>query len=151
MYREVRRVIAVQQVKLHLAHLDLPRAQPDRVSGQRDLQPQPLSVWLAQRRDGQLSRIVIRKECLLLSVLVDHLAKIALLVEQSHADYRHTQIAGGFELIAGHVTKAARVDGQSLAQDEFLAERGGAGEWSRRVVALKPSGRFRRLPAGLDQ
>ena len=35
---EVRRVIAVQQVKLHPAHLDLPGAQPDRVSRQRDLQ-----------------------------------------------------------------------------------------------------------------
>ena len=36
---KVRRVIAVQQVKLHPADLDLPGAQPDRVSRQRDLQP----------------------------------------------------------------------------------------------------------------
>ena len=60
MNREVRRVIAVQQVKLHPAHLDLPGAQPDRVSRQRDLQPQPLPVRLAQGRDRQLSGIVIR-------------------------------------------------------------------------------------------
>ena len=106
MRREVRRVIAVQQVKLHPADLDLPGAQPDRVPRQRDLQPQPLAVRLAQRRDRQLSGIVIRVERLLLPVLVDHLAKIALLVEQSHAGHRHTQIAGGFELIAGHVAQA---------------------------------------------
>jgi hypothetical protein len=120
--RKVRRVIAIQQVQLHPADLRLPGAQPDRVSRQRDLQPQPLPVGLAQRSDRQLSRIVIRIEGLLLSVLVDHLAKIALLVEQSHAHHRHTQIAGGLELIAGHITKPARVDGQSFTQHEFHAE-----------------------------
>ena len=65
MSRDVRRVIAVQQVKLHSADLDLPGAQPDRVSRQRDFQPQPLAVRLAQRRDRQLSGIVIREEGLL--------------------------------------------------------------------------------------
>src|ERR1019366_10574326 len=66
---KVRGVIAVQQVKLHSADLDLPGTQPDRVSRQRDLQPQPLPVWLAQRRDRQLSGIVVRVKSLLLSVL----------------------------------------------------------------------------------
>ena len=48
---KVRRVIAVQQVKFHSTDLDLPRAQPNRVTGQGDLQPQPLAVWLAHGRD----------------------------------------------------------------------------------------------------
>ena len=121
------RVIAVQQVELHSADLDLPGAQPDRVSGQRDLQPQPLPVCLAQRRDRQLSGIVVWVEGLLLSISVDHLAKIALLVQQSHSDHWHAQIAGGFELVAGHIAKPARVDGQSFAQHEFHAEICGAG------------------------
>ena len=43
---EVRRVIAVQQVKLHSADLGLPGSQPDRVAGQGDLQPQPFPVRL---------------------------------------------------------------------------------------------------------
>ncbi len=38
--RDIGRVVAVQQVKLHPADLDLPGAQPDRVTGQGDLQPQ---------------------------------------------------------------------------------------------------------------
>jgi hypothetical protein len=61
--------------------------------------------WLsgAQRRDLQLPGVVIWEKSLLHNVLVDHMAKIALLVEQSHADHRHARIAGGFELIAGHV------------------------------------------------
>ena len=148
---DVRRVIAVQQVKLHSADLDLPGAQPDRVSRQRDLQPQPLPVRLAQRRDRQLSGIVVRKEGLLRSVFIDHLAKIALLVEQPDAHHWHTQIAGGFELISGHVAKSARVDGQSFAQHEFHAEIGGAGQGSVGMILLKPRGRLRRLPAGFDQ
>jgi hypothetical protein len=49
------------------------------------------------------------------SVSVDQLAKIALLVEQSHADYRHPQVAGGLKLIASHVTETARVDRQGFA------------------------------------
>src|ERR1039458_6751171 len=73
---KVCRVITIQQVKLHSADLGLPGAQPDRVSRQRDLQPQPLAVWLPQGRDRQLSGIVVRVKSLLLSVLVDHLAKI---------------------------------------------------------------------------
>ena len=36
---EVRRIVAIQQIQLHPAHLDLPGAQPNRVSRQRDLQP----------------------------------------------------------------------------------------------------------------
>ena len=111
---EVRRVIAVQQVQLHSADLDLPGAQPDRVTGQRDLQPQPLPVRVAQGCDRQLPGVVIGEEGLLRSVLVNHLAKIALLVEQPHADHRHAQIAGGFELIAGHIAKPARVDRAAL-------------------------------------
>ena len=123
---KVRRVVAVEQVELHPADLDLPGAQPDRVAGQRDLQPQPLAVRLAQRRDRQLPGVVVREERLLRSVPVDHLAEIALLVEQPHADHRHAQVAGGLELIAGHVAEPARVDGQRLAQHELHAEIGHA-------------------------
>jgi hypothetical protein len=61
---------------------------------------------------------------LLRSVLVNYLAKIALLVEQSYANYRHAEITGGFELITGHVAQSARVYRQRLAQHIFHAEIG---------------------------
>ena len=112
---EIRRVIAIQQVKVHPADLDLPGAQPDRITRQGDLQPQPLAVRLAQRRDWQLSGVVVRIEGLLRSVPIDHLAKIALLVEQSHSNHGHAQIAVSLKLIAGDIAKPARVDGQSFA------------------------------------
>ncbi len=120
--RVVCRIVAVQQVKLHPPDLNLPGTQPDRVTRQVELQPQPLPVRAAQRRDRQLSWIVVGEEGLLRSVLVDRLPEIALLVEQSHADDGNAQIAGGFELIAGDVAKPARVDRQGFAQHEFHAE-----------------------------
>ena len=49
MHRVIRCIIAVQQVQLHATDLNLPGAQPDRVTRQRDLQPQPLAVRFAQR------------------------------------------------------------------------------------------------------
>ncbi len=148
---EIRGVIAVQQIKLHPAHLHLPGAQPDGISGQRDLQTQPLSVGLAQRLDRQLSGIVIREKGLLRSVFIDHLPKIALLVEQSNAHHRHTQVAGGFQLIAGHIPEPARVDGQSFTQHEFHAEIGNARQRTVRVILLKPGRRLRRPPSVIDQ
>src|SRR5450631_2586779 len=118
----VRGVIAVQQVQLYPADLNLPGAQPDRVAGQGDLQSQPFAVRLTQRRDGQLPRIVIWIEGLLGAFLVDHLTKITLAVEQANANDRNAQIAGRLQLIAGDVAEPAGVDGQRFAQHEFHTE-----------------------------
>ena len=75
-----------------------------------------------------MSGIVVWEQGLLGSVLVDHLTKIALLIEQTHADHRHAEIAGGLELVAGHVAEPARVDWQGLAQHELHAEVRDAGQ-----------------------
>ena len=151
MSREVRRVIAVQQVKLHSTDLDLPGAQPERVTRQRDLQPQPLAVRLSHRRDRQLPGIVIRVKGLLRSVLVDHLAEIALLVEQSHSGHRYAQIAGSFKLIAGHIAQSSRIDRERFAQHEFHAEIRDAGQGTLGMLFLKPCGRLSRLTLGSQQ
>src|SRR5512143_340285 len=141
----IRRVVTVQQVQRHATNLHLPGTQPDGVPGQGDLPPQPFTVRLAQGRDGQLSRVVVREESLLRSVLVDYLAKVALLVEEPHADDWNAQIAGGLELIAGDVAQAAGVDGQSFAQHEFHAEVRNAAQRGLRMGLLKPRGRLRRI------
>ncbi len=148
---DVRGVIAVQQVELHSADLDLPGAQPNRISRQWDLQAQPLAVRLTQRRDRQLSRVVVRVEGLLRSIFVDHLAKIALLIEQPYAHHRHAQVAGGFQLIASHIAQAPGVNGQGLAQHKLHAEIGAACQSSVRMILLKPCGRLGCLPAGFQQ
>ena len=88
-------VIAVEQVKVQSANLDLPRAQPDRVTGQMSsaaTTPHSPAEWC----DRQLSGIVVGEKGLLCSIFVEHLTKIALLVEQTHADHRYAQITGGF-------------------------------------------------------
>jgi len=53
-----------------------------------------------------LSGVVVWVESLLLTVLADHLPKITLLIQQADAYHRHTQIARGFQLIAGHIAKS---------------------------------------------
>ena len=147
----VRGVVAVEQVKLHAADLGLPGPQPDRVSGQRDLQPQPLSIRFAQGRDGQLPGIVVGKARLLHAVLVDLLAEIALLVEQPHPNDRNAQIAGRLELIARHVAEPARINGQGLAQHVFHAEVGDTVELRVRVSLLKPRRRLAGIPSRLHE
>jgi hypothetical protein len=47
-----------------------------------DLQPQPLSILLPQRPDGQLARIIDRIERLLPAFRIEVLAEISLTVEQ---------------------------------------------------------------------
>ena len=83
------------------------------------------------------------------SALVDHLAKIALLVEQPHADDRDAQIAGALELIAGDVAKPARVDGQGFAQHEFHTEIRNAAQGRLRIGLL--AGAPRGVPPDLHQ
>jgi hypothetical protein len=60
--------------------------------------------------------------------------------EQSHDDDGHANIAGGFELIPGHVAQSARLDGQRSAQHEFNAETRDAGQGTPRIISLKPRG-----------
>src|SRR5208282_304898 len=112
---------AVEQVELQSADLGLPSAQPYPITGQVELQPQPLTICGSQRHDRQLAGVAIRIEGLLRAVLVDHLAEIALLIKQPHADDRNAQIAGRLELIAGDVAEATRVVGKaSLSMNSML-------------------------------
>src|SRR5271166_6266287 len=148
---EIRRVITIEEIQLYSTDLDLPGAQPDRVTRQRDLQPQPLPIRLAQWSDRQLSGIVVRIKSLLRSLPIDHLAKITLLVQQPNSDHRNAQIAGRFELIAGHIAQPARVDRQSFAQHELHAEIRDAGQGGLWILSLKPCRRLRRVMLGLEQ
>ena len=101
---------------------------------------------------GSCPGIVVGKQRLLRAVPVDHLAEIALLVEQSDADDRHAQIAGRLELIAGHVAQAARVDRQRLAQHELHAEIGHAASAATAdELCWNHAGRLRRLPPAPHQ
>ena len=58
-------VVAVEQVQLDPTDLHLPGAQPDRVTRQGDLQPQPFAVGFAQGGDRQLPGVVVGIERLL--------------------------------------------------------------------------------------
>jgi hypothetical protein len=105
MSRCVCEIICVEQVKLCPANRDLPAAEPDQCSRQVDLQPQPLSVLLPQRPDGQLARIIDRIECLLPAFRIEVLAEISLTIEQSNSNDWNTQVAGRLHLISRYISK----------------------------------------------
>ena len=88
MYWEGCRIIAVEEVQFRSSDFRLPGPQPDRIPWKDDLQTQPFPVRVAQRCDRQLSRIVVRIKSLLPSILVDHLTKVTLLVQESHTNDR---------------------------------------------------------------
>jgi hypothetical protein len=144
MYREISRIVAVQKIEPHPAHLNLPSPQPEGVARQHDLQAQPFAVGPPKRCDRQLSRIVVGIERLLRSVRIDRLAKIALLIKQSHSHHGHTQIAGRLQLISRHIAQPPGINREGFAQHEFHAEVGHGSERRLRMVFLKPSGRFRQ-------
>ncbi len=148
--RRVRRIAGIEQVESGPPDLDLPGAQPEGGSRRRDFDPDPRAIRPAHRRDRQLPGVVEGIDRLLRSVPVDDLTEIAVLIEQSHADHGHAEIARRLQLIARHVAQPARVDRQGLAQHVLHAEIGDAGQRRGGVVQLKPGRLRQRLPPGLD-
>ena len=45
-------------------------------------------------------------------------------IEEAHADNRHAQVAGGFNVVSGQHTQAARINGQPFANAVFHGEIG---------------------------
>src|SRR5579884_1540083 len=93
---------------------------------------------IAHGRDGHLTGIVERPEGNLVTCLIDDLAKVSGVVKQPHANYRHSEIACGFQLISGYVAEAPGVDGQGFIQHEFETEVRDGRESGIRPLALEP-------------
>ncbi len=146
----VQGVVAVEQIQHDLADARLPDAQQERAPGQFQPHARPAPILAAHRRNRQAPRIVVRKRLELAAIAIQHLPEIALLIEQPDADYRHAQVAGAFEVIAGQHPQAARVDGQRLAQPEFHAEICDGLQRCIRVRVLEPAGALLVLVA-LDE
>ena len=122
--RQVERIVAVEQQQAHPAHPRFPDLHAQAATGQGDVHPQPGAVRAMQRRDGQLYRIVVGIERVLPALAVEHLAKVALLVEQADAHDGHAEVAGRLEVVAGQDAQAARVDGQAFVKTELGTEIG---------------------------
>ena len=146
--RRIRGVVRVEQVECGAANLHLPGADPRLIAGQHDLESHPLAVLIAHRRDGQLARIVIRVERHLGSLRIEHLAEVALLVQEPHADHRDTQVARRLELVAGDVPKSPRVDGQRFAEHELHAEIGHARSAAHRHAGVGTTSAPANIAAG---
>ena len=91
-----------------------------------------------QRPDRQLPRIVDWIECLLSPIRIEVLAEIPLAVEQADPDYWNTKVARRLHLVAGHVAKPSRIDGQRFAQHELHAEVCDRGQCGVGMFLLEP-------------
>src|SRR5262249_35314247 len=122
--RRVRRIVAVEEIERDAADVNSPRTEPDPLPGQRNGKAEKVTALVSYRSDRELIGIVIGIQRFLLAVGRDYLPEVALLIQDADADHRHTEIAGGLELIAGDVAETTGVDRQRLAQGEFHAEVG---------------------------
>ena len=136
----VERVIAVEQVQVHLSHAGVPDSQVERSPRQFQSHAGPAAVRIEDRRHRQASWIV-EGECLHLPAVVgQHLAEVALLVKQADAEYGHVQIAGAFQVIARQNAQATRIDRQGLGKPKFHAEIPNPLEFRRRILLAEPTG-----------
>ena len=95
-------------------------------SRERHNHPHPLVVSVPQGRDGQHGGVVVWVELQLFAIGADGLAKVALLVQQTHRHDWCTQIAGRLQKIAGQYAQTTAVQRQRFAQTIFHAEIGNA-------------------------
>ena len=73
------------------------------------------------RLDGETDIVIEGKHRLLLAVGINHLAEIALLIEQSYPRQRHAEVTGRLEVISG-VDVDAGVERQRLTKTELHTE-----------------------------
>lgn len=132
--------VGVQQQQGHPADAGPPdvRVQgPAAGEGQRD--PGGGAVGLAHEVEGQLVGIEDGVLLLLPAVAGERLAEVAVPVEQSHADERDSEVAGGLQVVPGEDAEAAGVLGQGGGDTELGGEIGDpGGQAALGLVSLVP-------------
>jgi hypothetical protein len=108
------RDIGVQKVERHTSDFHLPDLNHDLAGGQADEDFEVLALRIEHRNNREGVEVVGGIALLLPAVGVQHLAEIALLVEQADGDQRQVAIAGRFQVIAGEHAQTAGVDGETL-------------------------------------
>ncbi len=112
--------VGVEQQQRDTADLGLPDGGVQRASaGQGQHHPAGGAVRLAQEGERQLVGVEDGVVLLLPAVPGQGLAEVAVAVEQADPDERHTEVAGGLEVVAGEDAEAAGVLGQGGGDSEF--------------------------------
>ena len=120
--QQILRDIGVEQVKLHSPDFQLPHLNHYVAGGQLDGYLEFLVIRGARRRDGHGVEIVGGVALVLPSIRVQHLAEVALLIQQADAHQGQIEIAGRFQVVAGQDAQAAGIDGEALGQSVFGGE-----------------------------
>ncbi len=116
------RYVRIQQEDRNAPCLDQPHRGVEVAPGQLDGDRERLAVLAEHAQDRQLGQVVVGVGMLLMAVGVDRLTKVAVLVQQAHADERHGHVAGGLDVVAGEDAEAAGVDAQALVEAVLGAE-----------------------------
>lgn len=139
-------IIAIEQVEADAPHPHLPGAENEREGGKLHRDADPFAGLVSHGADGQLSRIVVGVKRALIAAGVDCLAEIAALVQESDSDDGHAHVAGGLELISGHVAESAGVDGEGFAESVLHGEIGDGGERGVGMRVREPGGGIVDVP-----
>ena len=102
-FRRIFRKIGVQQKQSQPAHIDRPH-----LSGNRAVRQFDLHANLGHRVDRQSMKVVVLVRLLLPARSIEILAKVALLIQQSHSHQRQSQIARCFQMIPRQYAQPSR-------------------------------------------
>ena len=138
--RGIRFDVGVHQVEGHTPHVDLPDPDIDRSSVHRHLH----NHWLAIGEDRWPNRRVRYREGfvprLLPAVGRYPLVKIALWIEEAHADQRHAQVARFLTMVPGQNAESAAIDRKRLVQPKLGREIRDQAVHHLRMFAGEPGG-----------
>ena len=144
--RRVLRDVGVEQIELDAANTDHPRLDEDFPGRHLNGDDQIRAVGPVDGLNRQGIEIVLRRLLNLPAVLVQRLAQVALLVEQSDANEGQIEVRGGFQVIARQHPQAARVNRQALGQAVLHRKIGdqllGLGRRRSVHVGIEPFARF---------
>ncbi|MPM66456.1 hypothetical protein SDC9_113363 [bioreactor metagenome] len=114
--------VGVHQHQRDASHAGDPQLRMDEQALDVDLDHHRRAIGVGQQGDRQLVRVQQRVTLLLPAGGVERLDEVAVVVEQTDTDQRHTQVGGRLEMIAGQDSQATRVLRQDLGDTELGRE-----------------------------
>src|ERR1700693_1875796 len=127
------RQIGVEKIEGDAANGNAPDTRGNFAAGQIDF-----NFDVGDELHGEDMEVIFFEGFLLPASGIEVLAKISFLVEQANGDERESQIAGGFEVIAGEYAQASGKDGKAFGDAKFERKIGDEHVGDVAVFALEP-------------
>ena len=141
-------MIGVEEVELHPTHLCLPDEGGDVATWEGHADGKGIARCVGDLFDGKVVEVVRLVGFLLPPSLVELLAKVTLLIEETNPGQRNTQITGRLEMVTGQYPETPGKDGEALGDPELQREVGDTQAGISTMSTLEPGGM--RGPIGLE-